>query len=63
MGDPVKCPFEDEDFILNINTPCPVCGMLGSFIYQNPGDDSCVDNAARHGEATGDRVSTTGEPK
>jgi hypothetical protein len=39
-----KCPFEDNDFTLDINTPCPVCGMLGSFIYDNPSDDTCVGN-------------------
>jgi hypothetical protein len=39
-----KCPFDDEDFILDINTPCPTCGMLGSFIYDNPMDDTCVAN-------------------
>lgn len=36
------CPFGDDDFVLDVDTPCPVCGMLGSFIYDHPSDDSCV---------------------
>lgn len=24
------CPFDDPAFIMNIKTPCPVCGDLGT---------------------------------
>lgn len=36
----MKCPFENPEFQININDPCPVCGMLGNFTDE----DKCVDN-------------------
>lgn len=37
----MKCPFEDPEFDIPVNEPCPVCGALGT----NPEevDQKCVD--------------------
>ena len=45
-----RCPFIDPEFIMSVDEPCPVCGMLG-FDWPNV-SDKCV----------GDVVDTDGPP-
>jgi hypothetical protein len=39
LPDVLSCPFRDPDYTLDLDEPCPVCGMLG---HVNA-DDVCVD--------------------
>jgi len=33
------CPFEDPEYVIPIETPCPVCGMTG---FEPLVEDKCV---------------------
>lgn len=42
-----KCPFIDENFDIDIDEPCPVCGMTG-FSWRET--DKCVGNVVDTGD-------------
>lgn len=35
-----RCPFIDPEYMLDVNTPCPVCGILGLELPEI--EDHCV---------------------
>lgn len=37
-----KCPFNDQDFFIPVEEPCPVCGMTGEIDDDEP--SKCVDD-------------------
>lgn len=39
-----KCPFDDPRTYMDLHTPCPVCGALGS---DDSADMLCVDQSER----------------
>ncbi len=41
-----KCPFLDPNFDLEVDDPCPVCGMLGGW----GAEDKCVGNIVDTGD-------------
>jgi hypothetical protein len=38
-----RCPFIDPNFDLDVDEPCPVCGMLGLSLPEE--EDQCVADA------------------
>jgi hypothetical protein len=44
-----KCPFLDEDFDLDIDEPCPVCGVTGRLSEWMDGE-KCVGDIADVGD-------------